>query len=56
MAYQSIFGSVAGEKSRDGFLAETSWFTDLIEDSARTRKRLNGTEAAKFDRYVDGLR
>ncbi len=56
MAYQSIFGSVAGEKSRDAFLAETSWFTDLIEDSARTRKRLNGAEAAKFDRYVDGLR
>jgi hypothetical protein len=56
MAYQSIFGSVAGEKSRDAFLSETSWFTELIEDSGRTRKRLNGAEAAKFDSYVDGLR
>ena len=56
MAYQSIFGSVAGEKSRDAFMAETSWFTELIERSARTRKRLNGKEAAKFESYVDGLR
>ena len=56
MAYQSIFGSVAGENSRDAFLSETSWFTELIENSGRTRKRLNGAEAAKFDTYIDGLR
>ncbi len=56
MAYQSIFGCVAGEKSRDAFLSETSWFADLIERSDRIRKRLNGAETAKFDTYVDGLR
>lgn len=56
MAYQSIFGSVAGGKSQDAFLAETSWFSELIERSGHTRKRLSGSEAEKFDTYIDGLR
>ena len=56
MLYQSIFGCVAGEKSRDAFLAETAWFADLVEKSDRIRKRLNGAETAKFETYVDGLR
>jgi hypothetical protein len=56
MLYQSIFGSVAGEKSRDAFLAETAWFADLIGKSDRIRKRLNGAETAKFETYLDGLR
>ena len=55
MAYQNIFGCVAGEKSRDAFLSETEWFGELVEDSARIRKRLGGAEAAKFKTYIDGL-
>jgi len=55
MAYQNIFGSVAGEKSRDAFLAETDWFREVLDDSANLRKRLSGAEAAKFDTYLNGL-
>lgn len=56
MAYQNMFGCVAGEKSRDAFLAETAWFGEVLDDSAGIRKRLTGTEAAKFDTYLNGLR
>ena len=56
MAFQNIFGCVAGEKSRDAFLAETEWFREVLDDSAGIRKRLSGAEAAKFDTYLDGLR
>ena len=56
MAYQNIFGCVAGEKSRDAFLTETDWFGEVLDDSGRIRKRLSGTEAAKFDTYLNGLR
>jgi hypothetical protein len=56
MAYQNIFGSVAGGKSQESYLSETAWYDQLIDDSARLRKRLSGTEAAKFDTYIDGLR
>ena len=56
MAFQNIFGCVAGDKSRDAFLSETTWFTDLLEDSDRIRRRLSGTELAKFDTYLNGLR
>ena len=56
MAFQNIFGSVAGEKSRDAFLAETEWFSDVLNESAHLRNRLSGAETAKFDTYLNGLR
>jgi hypothetical protein len=56
MAYQNLFGCVAGGRSQEGFLAESEWYDELLDDSARLRSRLSGDEAAKFDVYLDGLR
>ncbi len=56
MAYQSIFGSVADQRSREAYLSETAWYDQLIDDSSRLRKRVRNSEAARFDTYIDGLR
>jgi hypothetical protein len=56
MAYQNIFGCVAGGKSEAGFLAETAWYDQMLADSTRLRGRLAGEEAAKFDVYIHGLK
>ena len=56
LAFQSLFGCAAGGTSAEGFATETEWYEQTIDQAALIRRRFAGSEAQRFDLYVEGLR
>lgn len=56
LAFQNLFGCVAGGRTQAAYEAETTWYEQILDDGARLRRRLSGAEATRFDLYLDGVR